>query len=116
MEIQEEPLEVEDVKETPKRTDQELKEDVSKSSLFATKRSQRTKNPHNFPVNPLARSSNESLLGRKSIVEVKEQIWLDTINAGKTREQLTRAAVILPRHSYSRGSGRPKSKSKADTR
>jgi hypothetical protein len=86
MEIQEEPLEVEDVKETPKRTDQELKEDASKSSFVITKRRHHSKNQHNCPVNPLARSSNESLLGRRSIAEVKEKIWLDTINAGKNRE------------------------------
>jgi hypothetical protein len=116
MEIQEEPLEVEDVKETPKRTDQDLKKDASKSSFGITKRTHRSKNLNNFPVNPLARSSNESLLGRKSIAEVKEKIWLDTINAGRSREQLLRPAENLPRHSYSRGSGRPKSKSKAETR
>ncbi len=86
MEIQEEPLEVEDVKETPKKTDHELKEDASKSSFVITKRSHHSKNQHHFPVNPLARSSNESLLGRRSIAEVKEKIWLDTINAGKNRE------------------------------
>jgi hypothetical protein len=84
MEIQEEPLEVEEVKETPKQTGKYLEDDLSKSSFAISKRSQ--KNPHNFPVNALTRSSNESLLGRKSIAEVKEKIWLETINAGKHRE------------------------------
>jgi len=64
----------------------------------------------------MIRSSNENLLGRKSIAEVKDKIWLDTINAGKQREFIDRQAEHTPRKSYSRESIRKKDKSKTKNR
>lgn len=99
MEIQEEPLEIDEGKEQQKETISNLRESQLEAPTFAVaKQNTNSKAKHNFPVNALNRSTNESLLGRKSITEIKDKIWLDTINANKHREHLARhAADFTPR-------------------
>ncbi len=99
MEIQEEPLEMDEGRESQRETVSDLRESQLEAPTFAlAKQNTNPKSKLNFPVNALNRSTNESLLGRKSITEIKDKIWLDTINANKHREQLARhAADFTPR-------------------